>query len=326
MDQASARAIAHPNIALIKYWGKRDDASNLPAVGSLSVTLDALSTDTTVCFDAGLRADSLSLNGVPQPAGDRRLAACLDALRALAGVRSHARVTSVNDFPTGAGLASSASGYAALVMAAAAALGLPRDHPELPAIARLGSGSAPRSLYGGFVLLRNVAGGTQCETVLPAAEWPLGVIVAVISEAGKAVTSRDGMALSRDTSPFYAAWVDGHAADLERALALLGQRDFGALAELAEHNCLKMHAVMMTSRPPLLYWSPVTLACLQLVRQLRADGVPVFFTIDAGPQLKAICAPEAVASVTRALAAVPGVLRLIPGGLGGPPRVLAAHG
>jgi len=326
MPKSSATAVAHPNIALIKYWGKREQASNLPAVGSLSITLDALRTRTTVSFDRRLEADQLILNGAAAPAEQSRLISCLNALRALAGSRDSALVESANDFPTGAGLASSASGYAALAVAGAAALGLDPADPRLEEVARIGSGSAPRSLFGGFVLLNNTPSGTHCSCLQPPEDWPLQVVVAVTSEAGKAVSSRDGMTDSQRTSPYYPNWVDTHEADLSQAQAFIAQRDFVGLAELAEHNCLKMHAVMLTTRPALMYWSPVTLACMHKVQELRAAGVPVFFTIDAGPQLKAVCLPEAADTVAAALAAVPGVLRLIPGGLGHGARVIATDG
>ncbi len=316
-----ASAIAHPNVALIKYWGKADVAANLPAVGSLSVTLGALCTETTVEFDAGLKRDTLVLDGREAPGEHGRLTACMEALRALAGHTGYAAVTSGNDFPTGAGLASSASGYAALVTAAAAALGIDPHDPRLIDIARIGSGSAPRSLFGGIVLLTVAAGGTVCRPLLAPAEWPLAVAVAVTTEGPKAVTSRDGMEQSRLTSPFYSAWIADHANDLDAAVRCVGDRDFFALAALAEYNCLKMHSVMLTTRPALMYWSPVTLACMQRVAALRADGVPVFFTVDAGPQVKAVCLPEALAEVVGALHDVPGVVRVIAGELGAGARV-----
>lgn len=312
----SATALAHPNIALIKYWGKRDEADNLPAVGSLSVTLDALRTRTTVSFEPGLDRDELLLDGAVAAAEQPRLGRCLDALRALAQSGDHARVESENDFPTGAGLASSASGYAALTVAGAAALGLDTEDPRLQAVARIGSGSAPRSLHGGFVLLENTSSGTRCEPLLAPADWPLQVVVAVTSESGKTTSSRDGMADSRQTSPYYQPWVDSHPADLAQGRQCVLARDFDGLAQLAEHNCLKMHAVMLTTRPPLMYWLPVTLACMQVINALRRDGVPVFYTIDAGPQVKAVCLPEATDTVADALRRVPGVLRLLTGGLG----------
>lgn len=322
---APVTAIAHPNIALIKYWGKRDPVRNLPAVGSLSVTLAALCARTTVHFDPDLAADQVTLNGREEPATVRRVAACLDLLRRDAGVSCHARVIAENDFPTGAGLASSAAGFAALVTAASAALGLRLAEARRAEIARIGSGSAPRSLYGGFALMRNLPdGGVLCEPALAAEEWPLEVVIAVTDTGPKGVSSREGMEISRKTSPFYAEWVRGHEADLDAALSSLRRRDFFALAEIAEHNCLKMHAVTMTSRPPLLYWAPATLACIRVVRGLRDAGLPVFFTVDAGPQLKAVCAPGGTSEVVAALRTLPGVTRIITSRLGQGARVLAS--
>lgn len=318
-----ATAIAHPNIALIKYWGKRETAGNLPAVGSLSITLDAMRARTCVEFEPGRRGDSVLLDGAEDAETSRRVTACLDLLRRRAGVAHGARVESHNDFPTGAGLASSAAGFAALVTAGAAALGLAPDPAGLAEVARIGSGSAPRSLYGGFALLRNRAdGGVSCEPWLAPEQWSLRVVIAITAAGRKAVSSRDGMALSRDSSPYYGEWLRSHPADLEAGMRAVRARDFGALAELAEHNCLKMHAVMMTTRPALLYWAPATLACLHAVRELRDAGHAAFFTIDAGPQVKAVCLPESAAAVAAALAVIPGVSRVLESGLGAGARVV----
>jgi diphosphomevalonate decarboxylase len=317
----TATAVAHPNVALIKYWGKRPGPGNLPATGSLSIVLGGLATRTTVTFDPALAADVVSLNGAADAGTVTRVSACLDELRRLAGTQSHARVESHNDFPTGAGLASSASGFAALLVAGAGALGLELPMARLADLARRGSGSAPRSLFGGFALLQNEGDGTRCEPVADPADWPLEVVVAITARGPKPTGSRDGMARSEQTSPYYRAWVDTHPDDLAAGLAAVRARDFARLAELAEHNCLKMHAVMMTTRPPLIYWVPGTLAALQAVGELRAAGVPVFFTIDAGPQVKAVCLPGAGAQVAAALAATPGVLDVLHSPLGGAARL-----
>lgn len=311
-----AVAVAHPNVALIKYWGKRSVAGNLPATGSLSLVLGGLATTTSVHFDARLAADVVRLNDGEDAETTRRVTACLDELRRAAGVSSCAVVDSQNDFPTGAGLASSASGFAALVVAGAGALGLDLRPQRLAEIARLGSGSAPRSLLGGIVLLTNRSATTDCEQVASAADWPLEVVVAVTMAGPKSTSSRTGMALSEQTSPFYAAWVQTHAADLEAGLAAVRARDFPALAEVAEHNCLKMHAVMLSTRPALLYWTPGTVACLHRIRELRRSGVPVFFTVDAGPQVKAVCLPSAAERVAAELAGLPGVLEVLRSPLG----------
>ena len=309
-------AVAHPNVALVKYWGKRAAAGNLPATGSLSLVLGGLATETTVQFDPGLPQDRVLLDGREDAATTARVTACLDLLRREAGVSAGAIVESRNDFPTGAGLASSASGFAALVTAAAGALGLDLPPQRLAEIARQGSGSAPRSLLGGIVLLRNRDASTVCEQIAAPADWPLQIVVAVTTTEQKAISSRLGMAQSEQTSPYYDAWVRTHAHDLDAGLAAVRARDFSALAEIAEHNCLKMHAVMMTTQPPLLYWTPATLACLHEIRDLRRGGLPVFFTVDAGPQVKAVCLPAAADTVAAALAGMPGVLKILRSPLG----------
>jgi diphosphomevalonate decarboxylase len=312
-----ATAIAHPNVALIKYWGKRDTDRNLPAVGSLSLTLAGLETITSVTLDADRRGDQVVLNGVSDKKTQIRVTRCLDLLRERAGVTAGALVESSNSFPTSAGLASSASGYAALVKAAAAALELDADPDFLDIVARIGSGSAPRSLHDGIVLLENSsADGVSCQSISAPGRWPLSVVVAVTSTQAKDIGSTEGMELSRKTSPFYQPWLDSHAADLSAAVELVRAQDFDSLATLSEHSCLKMHAVAMTSRDPLFYWSPATVACMRRVWELRHSGIPVFFTIDAGPQLKAVCLPEVAAEVEVALAEVSGVIETIRCSLG----------
>lgn len=318
IEQATAQA--QPNIALVKYWGKRDAALNLPTAGSLSITLDALHTRTTVRFDAALARDEVQLDGTRDPRDAVRISAFLDLFRARAGVTTRAHVESTNDFPTGAGLASSASGFAALAVAADRALGLGLGARELSVLARRGSGSAARSIFGGFV---EMAAGTRADgadafarPLLAATAWPLAVVVAVTSRTRKAVDSRDGMQASQHTSPFYRDWITCVSRDLGAARAAVLARDFEKLAAVSEASCLAMHAVTLTARPALIYWSPATLACIQCVRTLQSEGVPVFFTIDAGPQLKAVCLPAAAARVANALRGIAGVAEVRTSGLG----------
>ena len=241
-------------------------------------------------------------------------------LRRKAAVDTRARVASRNNFPTGAGLASSASGFAALVRAAEAAFGLTLSPRERSIVARQGSGSAARSIFGGFVEMHagTAADGSDsfAEPLLASADWPLEVVIAVTAKGEKEIGSRSGMTRSATSSPYYAAWVAEQPPDLAAARAAIRARDFAALAELAEHNCLKMHAAALAARPPLVYWNGATVECLHAVRRLRAGGVPVFFTIDAGPQLKAVCAPGRARDVEAALRAVPGVLELSTSALG----------
>jgi diphosphomevalonate decarboxylase len=315
-----AKVRARSNIALVKYWGKADSKLNLPAVGSISVTLDGLWTDTAVNFDAAFEQDSLLLNGREAGAERCRVSVCLDLLRALAGTELKARVESSNNFPTAAGLASSASGFAALVGAAAQALGLDLNPRELSILARRGSGSAARSIFGGFVEMHRGAAADGCdsfaEPLLDRPARPHEVVIALTTEQKKSVASGPGMARSAESSPYFPQWVASHPADMAAARAAILSRDFEAVATIAEASCLKMHAAALTSEPPLVYWNGATVECLQCVRALRASGVPVFFTIDAGPQVKAICLPDAAATVVAALEATAGVERVLATGLG----------
>jgi diphosphomevalonate decarboxylase len=323
-NEMQATAIAHPNVALVKYWGKSDVERNLPAVGSLSITLDGLTTTTRVRFDESLPGDRFRFAGGEAPVMARRVTACLDELRRRIGAAAFAEVESDNDFPTAAGLASSASGFAALVVAADAALGAGLPPAELAEIARLASGSAARSIFGGFVELLLADGGSRTETrqILEPAMWPLAVAVAVTASGPKAVGSTDGMLLTERTSPYYPAWVASSPADLAEARSAIERRDFDALAAASESSCLKMHGVMLSSRPGLVYWNGATVDCIHQIRGLRSLGVPVFFTIDAGPQVKAVCLPESFERVHRELAGVPGVERVLVSRLGGGARVV----
>ena len=316
-----AAASARANIALIKYWGKADGGPlNIPAVGSISITLDALRSDTEVVFDQSMQEDELTLNGRACPEQLDRVSRCLNMLRAHAGVDHSARVTSRNNFPTGAGLASSASGFAALTAAASRALAVELPAKELSIIARQGSGSAARSIFGGFVEMhagsRPDGSDSYAEQLIAADAWPLEVVIAVTEFGEKGVSSRIGMARSAATSPYHSAWVIGHPADLRQGRRAVLNADFEALADVAERNCLRMHGVAMAAWPPLLYWNAATVACLHAVRELRRAAVPVFFTIDAGPQVKAVCAPGTSARVRAALSDIPGVVDVMVSGLG----------
>jgi diphosphomevalonate decarboxylase len=316
--QASAQA--QPNIALIKYWGKRDHERNHPAVGSLSITLDTLWTRMTVKPGVG-EADSLSVNGAQAPEWLPRVRRCLDAVAG--GDRRPARVESESNFPIGAGLASSASSFAALVVAADHAFGREHDRLTLARLAGASSGSAARSLYGGIVELTAVGDEIDLVPLASETDWPLEVIVAVTDEGRKPIGSGDAMIASESTSPFYPAWLARQADDLEAARNAVRDRDFAALGQVAEHSCLKMHSVMWTSRPSIVYWNRTTLAVLEAIRALRLDGHDVFFTIDAGPQVKAVCLPGAADAVEEMLQGVPGVLRTLRTGLGQGARMVA---
>ncbi len=327
-----AEAVAHPNIALIKYWGKAGDLhTNEPAVASLSITLDTLQTRTRLTFDAALESDTLILNGQRDERRLPRISEALDRLRALGNTSLRCEVETENNFPTGAGLASSASGFAALVVAGNTALGLELSLREQSMLARAMSGSAARSLFGGFARIALTEalnppdptfGSAYAQPILEASHWPLEVCVAVVSDREKPVGSTEGMELSRHTSPYYAPWLEGNNRDIEDAERHVRARDFEALAELSEFSCLKMHAMAMASRPGLLYWHGTTVTAMHEIRAMRAEGIPVFFTIDAGPQVKAICAPGYGDQVAARLEGLPGVQSILRCGLGEGARIV----
>ncbi len=317
-----ATAQAHPNIALVKYWGKRDGPENVPATPSLSITLSHLRTQTHVAFDPAFSARRVTLNGAIVQ--DAKIDACIDRLVARAGrPLPPLRVETENNFPTAAGLASSASGFAALITAIDAALDLRLTDAERSVEARRASASAARSLYGGFATLAgdDTPDSWIARPALDAAAWPLSVVIAICSEAPKAVSSTVGMIRSK-TSPYYARWVESAVTDFESARAAVVAHDFANLAQIAEANCLAMHAVMLSARPGLLYWTGATVECMACIRQLSADGERVFFTIDAGPQVKAVCETGSVDRVAAALGRVSGVKKVVTVGLGGPARVV----
>ncbi|MEZ4322432.1 MAG: diphosphomevalonate decarboxylase [Myxococcota bacterium] len=297
----TATAIAHPNIALVKYWGKRSVALNLPAVPSLSLTLDTFRTRTQVVW--GVEKDAVHVDGTPAPpAFAKRVTDFLDLL---SPSRPGCMVLTENNFPAGAGLASSASGFAALALAASRAAGRSDDRTALSVIARRGSGSACRSLFGGFVewKMGSRPDGSDSHGVPIASRsyWAVAMVVAVVTDRTKDVGSTDGMERSRQSSAFYKAWVDSAPADLEAAREAVYDRDLETLGAVMERSTLKMHSVMMSSEPPLLYWLPNTLAVLHAVGDLRRDGVSAYATMDAGPQVKVLCMNQDAERVAAAL-------------------------
>jgi diphosphomevalonate decarboxylase len=301
-------AVANSNLALVKYWGKADEGARHPATPSLSVTLDSLSTVARVELSKQWSEDLIE--GVPSAAASR-VHVFFDRLRSRFGLSSHARVWLKSNFPVAAGLASSASTFAAVAKAASAEAGLDLDDERLADVARLGSGSACRSVYGGFVEWRPQGGGSVVEPIAVKDHWPLSILVAVTSERPKAVGSSEGMKRTEATSPYYRAWLDSGATDLKQARQAVRDRSLAGLGVVAERNCLRMHAAIMASDPPLVYWEPATLAVIREVWALRDRGVEAYFSIDAGPQVKVLCAPASAGSVRAALAAVAGVERIL---------------
>lgn len=293
-----ATAVANPNIAFVKYWGKANEDLNLPANPSLSMNLAALTTVTTVEFRRELPADLVTVDDRPLsgPALARVLAH-LDRVRALAGIDHRAWVASRNDFPAGTGLASSASAFAALSLAATRAAGLFLEEAALSRLARLGSGSACRSVPAGFSLWEGEDDKTSfARQVAPAGHWDLADVVAIVSREHKPVGSHAGHAMAPG-SPFYRARLAAVPGWLAAVRQGIRERKLELLGPAAEADAMAMHGVMLTSQPSLLYWEVGTLTVLKALRAWRREGLMVYFTMDAGPNVHCLCLAAQAAEV-----------------------------
>jgi diphosphomevalonate decarboxylase len=296
----------------------------LPVNGSISINLDGLHTRTTVSFQAALAQDELVINGRGvSGAGLGRVSSILDEVRAAAGLRFRAAVSSENNFPTGAGIASSASAFAALAVAATKAAGLDWDEAQLSRLARHGSGSACRSVPSGFAEWEPGQGDHDSVAVSLAGpqHWALADCVAIVSSGHKSIGSTEGHALA-STSPLQAARVADAPRRLEICRRSIMGRDFDGLAAIIELDSNLMHAVMMTSNPALFYWQPATLTVMRAVREWRMAGQPVAYTIDAGPNVHVICPQEQAAGMIEKLKELPGVIDTLMAKVGGPAKLV----
>jgi diphosphomevalonate decarboxylase len=321
---SAATSLAHPNIAFIKYWGNRDSALRLPVNGSISMNLSGLFTRTTVSFQPSLGIDELIINGHEVTGkGLERVSAILDLVRQSAGLSMRAEVLSENNFPTGAGIASSAAAFAALAMAATKAAGLDWPEAAISRLARLGSGSASRSIPAGFVEWQMGLGDldSYAVSIAPPDHWDLVDCVALVSYGHKTTGSTEGHALA-PTSPLQAARVADAPRRLDICRRAILERDFASLAAIIELDSDMMHAVMMTSQPALFYWKPATLAVMDAVREWRKSGLPVAYTIDAGPNVHVICAREQAATLPEMLKTIPGVSDVLAAGVGSAAQIV----
>ena len=328
-----ATATANSNIALVKYWGKRDKELILPMNGSVSMTLDKLFTKTTVEFSEKLAKDEFVLGGKKFAGNEDEFSevkAFLDLVRQKAKTRARAKVVSENNFPTAAGLASSASGYAALALAAGKAAGLEPDAKELSMLARRGSGSASRSIFGGFVEWVNgkKKDGSDCyaKQIASPEHWPeFTMITTIVSSAEKKVKSRAGMAQTVASCPLYRGWLDSVDKDIADVKKGILQKDFSLVGRTAEHNCLKMHATMIATPPGIIYWQPSTMRIIHAVQAFRDEGLECYFTIDAGPQVKVMCLQKDAKKIESRLKAIEGVKETHACHAGGKARLVQEH-
>lgn len=294
VNKVTARAYA--NIALCKYWGKCG-TGNAPATPSIGLALDALFTETIVSRRA--RGDQVQLNNKPV-LGQRR-ARILDYLqlwRDRGLLQGNFRIESRNSFPTAAGLASSASGFAALATALYRMTGQQTCMRGLTRLARQGSGSAARSIYGGLTALAATA-DPAAQWLAPADDVPWGMVIAVVKAPAKEIGSRAGMEQSRLTSPYYEQWLKTCRSDYRKMRGALKTWDLTTTGELMEANMLAMHACMLTTRPPLVYWSAATLSIFDAVKQWRRKGLQAYATTDAGAHVALLCRREDLAAVAK---------------------------
>lgn len=308
-----AKARAPSNIAFIKYWGKKNEKLRIPENSSISMNLSNAFTETSVEFNHKLKRDLVSIDGRHINGLEKeRITAHLDRIRKLAKVNFYAKVTSKNNFPKGAGIASSASGFAALTLAAAKALGLNLSERELSILARLGSGSACRSIPDGFVewVAGNKNTNSYAMTLYKPKYWDICDVVAVVGKKAKKVGSAEGHAKA-STSPFYKTRVLGMDKKIKEIKLALKNKDFERFGSILEAEAINMHTVMMTSKPPIFYWMPKTLEIMQAVIEGRDRGINAYFTIDAGPNVHIICRSRTVAAVEKELSKINGIKDII---------------
>jgi diphosphomevalonate decarboxylase len=322
MTTATAQASA--NIAFIKYWGNRDNILRIPMNGSISMNLDGLYTRTAVSFQPSLPYDELIINGHDVAgAGRVRVSSILDLIRGLANIKERAEVITENNFPSGAGIASSASAFAALALAGSRAAELDLSERDLSRLARRGSGSAARSVPGGFVEWQ-VGGSDEDSFAYSIAEpshWHLVDCVAIVSASHKKTGSTEGHFIA-PTSPLQAARIADAPRRLDLCRNAILNCDFEAFASIVELDSDMMHSVMMTSTPALHYWKPASLEVMNRVRRWRAEGIPACYTVDAGPNVHVICLETEADVVEKRLREIPGVQDVLVARAGGPAQLV----
>jgi diphosphomevalonate decarboxylase len=300
-----ATAISHPDIAFIKYWGKKIGAEDirLPANGSISMVLSELYTKTTVEFSEKYSEDVIKIsNQVIEGAKKKRVTEHLDRIRAMASIQYKARVQSEFNFPMSAGISSSASGFSALTVAAVQAAGITMSKKELSKLARKASGSACRPIMDGFVewLDGDTDETSYAQSIFPPDHWNLYDVVAIISKKEKTVPTTNGMA-SAETSPFFSNRLKRMPDKITLAKKLIQEKNFQEFGELIEAEALEMHAIALTSKPPLLYWIPETVKIMELVQNLRAEGIMCYFTINTGQNVHILVESNHLDELTKRL-------------------------
>jgi diphosphomevalonate decarboxylase len=328
MSEKQTKTEAHPNIAFIKYWGNAVPSLRLPANGSISMNLEGLKTITSISEIGGGDSHILQINGEHQtgPALQRldifiRQAAEFYDFRPV-----FLSIESTNNFPIGAGIASSASAFASLALAIDYHFKLSLSQEKISALARLGSGSACRSVPSGFSEWKR--GTTHWDSfafsIAPASHWELYDLILIVDQQEKKVGSTKGHEIA-DTSPFQSVRVHDANRRIEICRAAILAKDFEKLADIIEQDSDMMHAVMMTSKPPLTYWQPASLAIMQAVREMRKKGIACAYTMDAGPNVHVICTPAHLKTVQQAFMDFPGIQQALTAKTGGEAKVVASR-
>lgn len=313
MNTLSVTAKAHPNIAFIKYWGNQDDSLRLPSNGSISMNLASLNTTTTVTTNPKYVNDHLELNGAAQTGPAlHRIQQYLNLIRKIYKQDEFLEVKSANNFPMSAGIASSASAFAALSTAVAHLFELHLSQKELSSIARLGSGSACRSIPPGYCEWKT---GSRHEesyatSITHENHWPLWDCITIVESRPKDVSSTKGHRMA-DSSPLQQVRIIDTPRRLDICRSAIINKDFGALSEIIELDSNMMHAVMMTSKPPIIYWQPASLLIMQEVKKMRKKGTAAAYTLDAGANVHVICTEESYKKVEDNLRDLPGIIEIL---------------
>lgn len=305
-------AVAPSNIAFTKYWGKKDDYLRIPTNNSISMNLSNLTTTTTVEFSEKYSRDEVIVNGESNEFDTMKVSMHLDRIRKRAGTSDRAKVMSLNTFPSSTGLSSSASGFAALTVAAVSAVGLSLSQKELSVLARLGSGSACRSIPDGFVEWKkgNSSPSSYAVSLFSPDHWNIRDVVVLVSDTKKSISTTEGQKRAQ-SSLFFPVRLSQMDKKNERCRQFIEQKNLALLGELIESEALEMHAVMMTASPPLLYWLPTTVLVIKMVQKLRAEGLSCYFTINTGQDIHIICEEKTVDPLTKKLEKISEVKKIM---------------
>ncbi|NHJ48794.1 MAG: diphosphomevalonate decarboxylase [Asgard group archaeon] len=328
VNTTKSTTIAYTNTALIKYWGKQDEEQIIPMNNSISITNDTLKTTTTVEFSNEYKSDSFILNGEESKGKiKQKVVTHLSYIREISSNSKYAKVVSENNFPTSAGLASSASGFAALTMAACSALDLKKSTKELSIISRRGSGSSCRSFYGGYVeWLKEDDNGDSYAIQLADEKWfDISNLVIVVNAHKRKINTRDAMKQSMKTSPFYKSRINNINHQLENIRKAIKEKDFTLLGKTAEMDCLNMHYIAMTSNPSLIFWTPDTLKIMKAVIELREQDIEAYYTIDTGANIHILTQPEFESEVLKRIKELNNIEQIINSKIGPGAHEITEH-